>query len=50
LAKQSREIEYIDVISDPENMKKMLEYSGGSRKVPVIVDQGKISIGFNGRS
>jgi hypothetical protein len=26
----------------------MLEYSDGIRKVPVIVDQGNVTIGFNG--
>jgi len=26
----------------------MLEYSDGVRKVPVIVDQDKVTIGFNG--
>jgi arsenate reductase-like glutaredoxin family protein len=26
----------------------MLKYSKGVRKVPVIVDQGNVTIGFNG--
>jgi hypothetical protein len=26
----------------------MLEYSDGIRKVPVIVEQGNVTIGFNG--
>jgi hypothetical protein len=26
----------------------MLKYSEGVRKVPVIVDQGNVTIGFNG--
>jgi len=26
----------------------MLEYSGGMRKVPVIVDRDKVTIGYNG--
>jgi hypothetical protein len=29
-------------------MKDMLEYSDGMRKVPVIVDQDKVTIGFDG--
>jgi arsenate reductase-like glutaredoxin family protein len=29
-------------------MKAMLEYSDGIRKVPVIVDQNNVTIGFNG--
>jgi len=28
----------------------MLKHSGGSRKVPVIVDQGNVTIGFEGGS
>jgi len=29
-------------------MEKMLEYSGGQRRVPVIVEGGRITIGFGG--
>ena len=29
-------------------MEEMLKHSGGSRQVPVVVDNGKVSIGFNG--
>jgi hypothetical protein len=29
-------------------MKDMLEYSDGIRKIPVIVEQGNVTIGFNG--
>ena len=29
-------------------METMLEYSDGIRKVPVIVEQGNVTIGFNG--
>jgi hypothetical protein len=28
----------------------MLKYSNGKRKVPVIVEKGKVIIGFNGRA
>lgn len=27
---------------------ELLKYSGGQRKVPVIVDHGKVQVGFNG--
>ena len=30
-------------------MESMLAYSKGDRKVPVIVDQGKVIIGYNGK-
>jgi len=28
----------------------MLKYSKGTRKVPIIVDQGKMAIGFHGKA
>ena len=31
-------------------MEKMLEASNGARKVPVIVQDGKVTIGFGGGS
>ncbi|RLB99043.1 MAG: hypothetical protein DRH90_21085 [Deltaproteobacteria bacterium] len=30
-------------------MESMLTYSKGDRKVPVIVDQGRVIIGYNGK-
>jgi glutaredoxin 3 len=48
--KESREVEYYDVRFDAEKMKDMLKYSDGARRVPVIVDQGKVTIGFNGKT
>lgn len=29
-------------------MEEMLQYSGGQRKVPVIVEDGKVTIGYDG--
>ena len=43
-------MEYIDVLSDPAKMDQMLKYSDGRRKVPVIVKEGEVIIGFNGKS
>lgn len=31
-------------------MPEMLKFSGGQRRVPVIVDGGKIEVGFDGHS
>jgi hypothetical protein len=31
-------------------MKTMLKYSDGIRKVPVIVEQGNVTIGFKGKT
>jgi glutaredoxin len=41
-------VQYFDVKSDADQLKTMLKYSKGVRKVPVIVDQGNVTIGFNG--
>ena len=49
-AKEGREVEYCDVRFDADKMKEMLKYSDGERLVPVIVDQGKVTIGFNGET
>ena len=48
--KKGKDVEYFDVLSDADKLNTMLKYSDGSRKVPVIIDQGKVAIGFNGRS
>ena len=41
---------YVDVLSDAGKMDTMLKYAEGNRHVPVIVDQGNVVIGFNGKS
>ena len=40
--------QYINVIGDTEKMNAMLKYTKGTRKVPVIVEFGKVTIGFDG--
>lgn len=42
------EFEYIDVKKDRAELERMLGYSGGYRRVPVIVDEGKVTIGWGG--
>ncbi|HHT9120520.1 MAG TPA: UXX-star selenoprotein family 1 [Candidatus Hypogeohydataceae bacterium YC41] len=42
------DFEYINVKKSKDGMKKMLEYSGGRREVPVIVEGNKVTIGFDG--
>ena len=42
------EVDYIDVKKSRADLERMLEYSGGHRRVPVIVDEGKVTIGFGG--
>lgn len=41
---------YIDVFSDEGDMNTMLKHAKGIRQVPVILDQGNVVIGFNGKS
>ena len=41
--------EYVDVKKNRADMDRMLELSGGIRRVPVIVEEGgKVTIGFGG--
>jgi glutaredoxin 3 len=36
------------VENDPEKLKEMVALTGGRRQVPVIVDGGKVAVGFSG--
>ena len=41
--------EYINVKKNPAELERMLTYSKGARRVPVIVeDSGTVTIGFGG--
>jgi glutaredoxin 3 len=40
--------EYVNVKKDPKELERMLGYSKGRRDVPVIVQDGKVTIGFGG--
>jgi len=42
--------QYINVVQDHSQLKKMLEYSKGVREVPVIVENGEVTIGYAGGS
>ena len=39
---------YYDVKDDSTRMDEMLQHSNGERKVPVIVNGGKVTVGFGG--
>jgi len=41
-------VEYVNVFSGDDNMKTMLKYSHGERKVPVIVEDENVTIGYQG--
>jgi glutaredoxin 3 len=40
--------EFVDVTTKHEQLEEMLEYTGGVRKVPVIVQGEKITVGYGG--
>jgi glutaredoxin len=41
---------YFDVKLDAAKLDEMLKFSRGARKVPVIVEDGKVFIGYEGGS
>ncbi|MEX1129335.1 MAG: UXX-star (seleno)protein family 1 [Vicinamibacterales bacterium] len=47
-ARRDIEVQYIDVEKDGTELERMLGYSSGNRRVPVIVDEGKVTIGWGG--
>jgi glutaredoxin 3 len=40
--------QYIDVKARPADLERMLVYSKGKRRVPVLVEGEKVTIGFGG--
>jgi glutaredoxin len=36
------------VTATPAALTEMLEHSGGQRSVPVIVDEGRVTLGYGG--
>ncbi len=45
-----KDVIYHDVLSDPARLDEMLQYSSGDRRVPVIVEQGNVTIGYHGKT
>lgn len=43
-------VEYIEynVKADPKKLKEMLQLNGGQRKVPTVVDEERVTVGFAG--
>ena len=39
---------YIDITSDNNQLAQMLDLTGGKRQVPVILENGKVTIGYGG--
>jgi glutaredoxin 3 len=46
--KRGVEVVYFNVKKDPAAMQRFLELSGGDRRVPLIEEDGRVTIGFNG--
>jgi arsenate reductase-like glutaredoxin family protein len=40
----------VDVLDDAARLKEMLAHSKQERRIPVVVDRGQVSIGFDGGS
>ncbi len=49
-AKRNIEIEYYDVTKDEKYLEKMLVYSKGERRIPVIIDGTHVTVGYEGRT
>jgi len=47
-AAKSVPFEYLNVKKNPVELDRMLTYSKGARRVPVIVDGDAVTIGFGG--
>lgn len=41
-------VEYHDVKRSPEKLAEMLAWTKGEREVPVIVEDGRTTVGFGG--
>ena len=42
------QFEYVNVQKDQTGLERMLKHSKGSREVPVIVEDDKVTIGYGG--
>ena len=47
-ARRNVPFQYLNVKKDTEALKRMLDFSRGRREVPVIVEGGRVTIGFGG--
>ncbi len=47
-ARRKVPFEYINVLEDDAGLERMLALTNGRRKIPVIVEAGKLTVGFGG--
>ena len=48
-AKKNQPVQFISVVDEPQSMAAMLKLSEGQRKVPVIVEGGQVTVGYQGK-
>jgi glutaredoxin 3 len=48
LSRRKIPFEYINVLQNDDALQRMLKHSNGRRQIPVIVEAGNVSIGFEG--
>ena len=46
--KKGYEVDFRDVVKDRSRIDEMVDVSGGRRQVPVIVEEGIVTIGYGG--
>jgi hypothetical protein len=46
--KRGYRVDYFNVKKDEVAMRRFLELSGGDRRVPLIREEGRITVGFGG--
>ncbi len=39
---------YVDVTANADKLAEMLQFSGGRRQVPVIIENDKVTVGYGG--
>lgn len=47
-ARRGYEVEYVDLREDASRIPEAMSWSGGRRAVPIIVEDGKGTVGFGG--
>jgi len=40
--------DYVNVLEDDAGLQRMMQLTNGRRKIPVIVHDGKVTVGFGG--
>jgi glutaredoxin len=40
--------DYVNVLEDDAGLQRMMQLTNGRRKIPVIVQDGKVTVGFGG--